>query len=205
MSSSDLTSESDNDLLSQVENKKKSKKVPLRDRVRNLRHRQSMNLTQQTDYIEVLDGLNVKHECNDETDDYEILKSNIKISDLDTCIEIAKPSSDYSDQEKNQSKSNSLLNLNLSKSSSTNNLVKSLKEQKRKIELDEDSDSEIFNSNDEDDESRTVLFKKNSKTLHLSSLPTTSKEIASDDNSAASSSSSSSESRSNNKYRKINK
>lgn len=37
------------------------KLIPLRDRLRNLRHRQSLNLTQETDYINVLDSLNVSN------------------------------------------------------------------------------------------------------------------------------------------------
>lgn len=187
-SSSDDTSDSTNDeeednesedeldvnkLKQQYENNtntnsnKKRKIIPLRDRLRNLRHRQRLNLTQETDYINVLDSLNVTNTNNDSSSDScELNEAKSKLVSS-TSIEILN-SSQINHLETNDSTSSEALPCS-SKRNETKEMLKNLNKQKRKIELDEDEDhphssdrTDSNNRNESSDESVSVVqFKKN--------------------------------------------
>lgn len=138
----------------------KRKLIPLRDRLRNLRYRQSLNLTQESDYINVLDSLNVtnKEDSNNSSD----INSNETRSNLGatSSIEIL--------SETNPSEICSFLSTmvtlpSCSKQSETKTMVKTLNEHKRKIELDEDEDLVNTKKESSEETNETVTFKKKNK------------------------------------------
>lgn len=140
--------------------------IPLRDRLRNLRHRRSLNLTQETDYINVLDSLNVEVNNENNSNDENSLKEARNKMMSASSIEIGNES------EKEQSNKESIQSLPCTskQSNDTKTLVKKLNNQKRKIELNEDDElserkkSEPPDDNDDDDtNSPKVEFKKANK------------------------------------------
>jgi hypothetical protein len=162
------------------ENNKKRLMISLRDRIRNLRHRQTLNLTQQTDYVNVLNSLSVSNNTNELVEGVPVQiveqerEKNEKINlfeengaerargagvrstiECDKNLEISKEKSDD-----NEAKA-----LYLSK----REMIKSLNEQKRKIENDEDFDETAKKDlcNDESSQNSSTKFsffkrKKNS-------------------------------------------
>jgi len=141
--------------------------IPLRDRLRNLRHRRSLNLTQETDYINVLDSLNVEvNNENNSNDENSLKEARNKMMSVSS-IEIG------NEPEKEQSNKESIQSLPCTskQSNDTKNLVKKLNNQKRKIELNEDDEfsvtkkSEPPDDNDDDDDTNSpkIEFKKANK------------------------------------------
>jgi hypothetical protein len=146
---------------------KRKQLIPLRDRLRNLRHRRSLNLTQETDYINVLDSLNVEVNNENNSNDENSLKEARNKMMSASSIEIGNES------EKEQSNKESIQSLPCTskQSNDTKTLVKKLNNQKRKIELNEDdelserkkSEPPVNNNDDDDTNSAKVEFKKANK------------------------------------------
>jgi len=135
--------------------------IPLRDRIRNLRHRRSLNLTQQTDYKNVLDSLKVTVNSNDTEKHTE---SQSKFFDR---INFTQTVNNQTSLNENSSTELNLEDADLNRPGTSASLLnnkqrlKSLNMQKRKIEMDKDeseTDSESLSDGDETREK--VIFRK---------------------------------------------
>ena len=171
---------SDNDLnLDNFEDnslsKKKRRLLSLRDRLRNLRHRLSLNLTHEPDYLNVLGSLNVLNNENEIPGTSQTLLNGLNL-EQDTGIEILtgelNENSDRPTTSNQMQQNNDLVSI---KSES----MKNLKNQKRKIEMNEDEDENVetqirmVEAPIREDESLVVSFKRykrnNSKNDAISS------------------------------------
>ena len=134
----------------------KKQTIPLRDRIRNLRHRRTLNLIEENDYLNVLDSLNVNTVPTDPTTSIEL---NSKFFHKD-CDSAALSSSGGSSQP-----TETVAGTSLSFSADKRDSLKSLNKQKRKIELniDDNDNGETNNESNNSDSSQDtqqVLFKK---------------------------------------------
>ncbi len=141
------------------------KNIPLRDRIRNLRHRRSLNLTQQKDYKNVLDSLNVDLTSN-ENEEHSDGKS--KFFDK---IDIPPIANNQMTLIENSSNELYLENSQIDKPGTSASFLdnkrrlKNLHMHKRKIEMNrEESDSEDKTDKNEINTNEKVLFKKVKRT-----------------------------------------
>lgn len=113
--------------------------ISLRNRLRNLRHRKSLNLTQQSDYINVLDSLNVKNitSLKEEMIEEKNPILNIDFSSIEVACTSAGASADkiHINDEFECDEHLARANINTSLHS-----VKSLNNQKRRINTEDDLD-----------------------------------------------------------------
>ncbi len=166
-----LTSSSDQSDVENCDKPRTSKQRKsvrsIRNKLRNLRHRCSLNLTEETDYINVLDSLKVDRSISageNETQNTEMTSLQAKLPDLHTSIEIVdKSMSEIGDCEESQTVVPFEMNTIRFGASSLSS-IKSLNEQKRKIELnslEENLDKDNTNLTQETDisDSKDVDFK----------------------------------------------
>ena len=136
----------------------KKQVIPLRDRIRNLRHRRTLNLIEENDYLNVLDSLNVNTVPIDPTTAIE-LNSKFFHKDCDSSA-LSVSGSSQSAEPVVDGQAGTSLSFSADKRSS----LKSLNKQKRKIELNiDENDAETnneSNSSDSSQETQQVLFKK---------------------------------------------
>lgn len=120
---------------SREEEKKRS--MAKRNRLISLRSRKNQNLTQDADFIEVLDSLKVeRHEKSDEEDN---TSSHIRSVDLTSSnLEILDENRPMTSRESESTAADSLSNSKLHLNNHNNTSVKNLKSHKRKIEQDDD-------------------------------------------------------------------
>jgi hypothetical protein len=129
----------------------KKKSNNLRNRLRNLRHRKSLNLTQSSEFIQVLDSLKViKKDSSDNTDDDDDDKTNFNKPSSSSNVSISFNSS--IGKESKLQDSNYL------------NFIKRLNEHKRKIEMNKEEEENDNNKN-EDTDTETIDHKENEKIL----------------------------------------
>ena len=151
-----------------VKNKSKQLKrsSSLRDRIRNLLHRKSLNIESQSDFKQVLDSLQVESSGQNEQVDASGEKSEYINPSIQ--IEIAKSSKveDSSGDDESSVKEKVFYSNNSKLPKTSSILVKNLNEHKRKIELNED-DSELeaskIKKNDLDEskaDDKIVSFKR---------------------------------------------
>ena len=190
-SSSNLSSDDDendsNDMQACGNNTKGSAKLsrnPLRDRIRNLRHRRSLNIESQSDFKQVLDSLNVvvndddpscrQAENSDNTATSNALVSNNFLNPL-VEIEIGDKALDDTESASNRTEMFDVENL-LPKTSGyfseKSSIVKTLNEHKRRIEFDEDDEFCALEQSEEtktkapgdfSPENNVPMFKRNKK------------------------------------------
>ena len=104
-------------------------RISLRDRLRNLRHRKSMNLTENSEFINVLDSLNVPHGSSNQRSRSNSIERITEIKqapseEVESTISIAEPAFK--------------LEMNSDEHRNNVNTIKSLNMQRRVIELDKD-------------------------------------------------------------------
>jgi len=135
--------------------------IPLRDRIRNLRHRRSLNLTQQTDYKNVLDSLKVTVTSNDTEKHTESQSKFFDRISFTQAVNNQKILNENSSRELNLEETD--LNRPGTSASLLNNKqrLKSLNMQKRKIEMDRDeSETDSESLSDENETREKVIFRK---------------------------------------------
>lgn len=188
-SSSDEFSSTDNEIADEKTSTSRGRHTlnRLRNRLRSLRHRQTLNLTEQNDYIDVLDSLRVNRQAGETTTmttngenqpptTSSSIDSNIEIFDSTTqqpsTSTTANADADTDDEQPK-------------KDSTTGRSIRNLNEQKRRIEneLDDDEDNsrgknkridckttlnDEVDSSDEESQSWDQLFKKNKSTRRMS-------------------------------------
>ena len=150
--------------------KSKSKQLKrsssLRDRIRNLLHRKSLNIESQSDFKQVLDSLQVESSGQNEQIDASVEKSEYINPSIQ--IEIAKSSKmeDSSADDESSAKEKVFYSNNSKLPKTSSILVKNLNEHKRKIELNEDdseSEASKIKKNDLEEsknEDKIVSFKR---------------------------------------------
>lgn len=124
---------------SRDEEKKRS--MAKRNRLISLRSRKNQNLTQDADFIEVLDSLKVeRHESSAKSDQEDnFTSSHIRSVDLTSNLEILDENRPMTSRESESTAADSLSNSKLPLNHNNNNTsVKNLKSHKRKIEQDDD-------------------------------------------------------------------
>lgn len=146
--------------------------IPLRDRIRNLRHRQSLNLTEQTDYKNVLDSLNVVcHETESMKTKPSKFFDKVNFSQNNQTIEATE-----SDINSNTPGTSASLNKKLS--------VKNLNELKRRIEMDnEDLSSDGMENKSAENQKvsgEKIYFKKLKRNVKKSHFSKNEKEESSE-------------------------
>jgi DDB1- and CUL4-associated factor 5 len=149
---------SDSSSCSNISMNSNEKKIPkvkisLRDRLRNLRHRKSMNLTETSEFINVLDSLNVPHGSSN--------RSRSNSPNEERLLNLRKTSNEMKQdedvkQEENQTREETK-NLNI---------IKNLNKHRREIELDEDEEDkqEQPNTSASVSGNNDTKFKKSNKT-----------------------------------------
>lgn len=122
---------------SRDEEKKRS--MAKRNRLISLRSRKNQNLTQDADFIEVLDSLKVeRHESSAKSDQEDnTTSSHIRSVDLTSNLEILDENRPMTSRESESTAADSLSNSKL-QLNHNNTSVKNLKSHKRKIEQDDD-------------------------------------------------------------------
>ena len=134
-------------------------KISLRDRLRNLKHRKSMNLTETSEFINVLDSLNVPHGSSNRS------RSNSFSHEETLSSSLRQTSNDIENKLDDGVKQEEVIRKKKEEQNKNVNIIKSLNKHRRVIELDEDDDD------DDDDKQPTTSksisetnFKKSKKT-----------------------------------------
>ena len=144
---SSSSSSSSNISINSTQRKSSSKvRISLRDRLRNLRHRKSLNLTENSDYINVLESLNVPHGSDS--------RSSSRSSERVTKIKQQACNSTQLEA-KQQFKT-----VNFEEHKKNVNTIKNLNKQRRKIELEEEEEDNGFD-NDQPSTSSSSITKFN--------------------------------------------
>ncbi len=102
-------------------------KISLRDRLRNLRHRKSMNLTETSDFINVLDSLNVPHGSSN--------RSRSNSPNEERLLNLRKTSNEMKQDEDVKQEENKTR-----EETKNLNIIKNLNKHRREIELDENDE-----------------------------------------------------------------
>lgn len=153
---------------------KKNKRtfIPLRDRLRNLRHRRSLNLTETTDFKNVLDSLNFIESTENRTIDIpsKFFNKDSKFTSPSTEIERTESNSSVGESPGTSNSFNKKAN------------VKSLNEQKRKIEQNKDETSENSAKSSADESlAEKIYFKKVKRNSIKTKLNTKSARVENDE------------------------
>jgi DDB1- and CUL4-associated factor 5 len=160
----DLNLDLINEKINENSKKQRTRSISLRDRIRNLRHRQTLNLIQQTDYVNVLNSLSVSNNTNEpaegaqsQTIVVQDKEKDIRVNlfeDNNNTIESLESAQVAGFRLSHLENSEEKLEIDETKASgsSKRDLIKSLNEQKRKIEKDQD-ENELVKQNFDNDES----------------------------------------------------
>lgn len=140
--------------------------IKLRNKLRNLRHRRSLNLTEESDYLNVLGSLNVSTGGEAQEEDISSRLNQARQSTSSASF-IGQPSIEIG-QVQLESGCNSDETIDLIPKSSTScnsTLIRSLNEHKRKLELaiEEKEDTKLSDESNHETDTQGLRFKKRAK------------------------------------------